>query len=36
VQAIRLLDLLAEFFDGGRRWLKYDYHDHDIMTATAA
>ena len=28
-KAIHMLDLLAEFFDNGRRWLKGDYHDDD-------
>jgi hypothetical protein len=27
--AVHMLDLLAEFFDGGRRWLKNDFHDGD-------
>jgi hypothetical protein len=28
-QAVHMLDLLAEFFDGGRRWLKNNFHDGD-------
>jgi hypothetical protein len=28
-QAVHMLDLLAEFFDGGRRWLKNDFHYGD-------
>lgn len=29
VQAIQMLDQLAEFFDNGRRWIKNDFHDGD-------
>jgi hypothetical protein len=28
-KATQMLDLLAEFFDGGRRWLRGDFHDGD-------
>jgi hypothetical protein len=28
-QAIQMLDLLTEFFDGGRRWIRHNFHDDD-------
>ena len=28
-KAVLMLDLLTEFFDGGRRWLKGNHHDDD-------
>jgi hypothetical protein len=28
-QALQMLDLLGEFFDGGRRWIRSEFHDDD-------
>jgi hypothetical protein len=28
-QAVQMLDQLAEFFENGRRWTRYKYHDDD-------
>ncbi len=28
-QAVQMLDLLSEFFDGGRRWIRSEFHDDD-------
>lgn len=28
-KAVQMIDLLCQFFDDGRRWIRDEFHDHD-------